>query len=114
MLKGHKVVYLNLRNNNIRSLGCIEIHKLLVSENNEDSCTLESLNLSLNNIGQEGVTQLVPALTQSNCKLNSLNLSVNDINDNGVNQLVEALSHMNCKLSSLNISENKISGEGIN
>ena len=64
--------------NNLQSLGCIEVAKLLRgSEHYQRFCELKRLNLSLNQITDEGVKHLTTALTHTNCKLNSLKLSNN-------------------------------------
>ena len=101
--------------NNLQSLGCIEIAKLLPgNEHNQGFCELKRLNLISNNITDEGVKHLCTALTHTNCKLNSLNLSNNNITDEAVKYLSTALTHTNCKLNSLNLRGNKLTQEGKN
>ena len=104
-----QISLINLSENNIGSLGCVEIVKLFDNSN----CKLSSLNLSDNNITAEGVKQLSNALVNNNCKLSSLNLSSNGITVEGVKQLSNALVNNNCKLSSLNLSGNGITAEGV-
>ena len=100
--------------NNLQSLGCIEIAKLLPgNEHNQGLCKLKRLNLNSNNITAEGVKHLSTALTHTNCKLNSLNLGYNYITAEGVKHLSQALTHTNCKLNSLNLCHNYITDEGV-
>ena len=94
------ILYFDLSENNIPSLGCIEIAKLLSgNEHNHGLFKLNSLNLSDNNITDEAVKHLSTALTHTNCKLNSLALSHNIITGGGVKHLSTALTHTNCKLN---------------
>ena len=104
-----QISLVNLYDNNIGSLGCVEIVKLFDNGN----CKLSSLNLAYNNITAEGVKQLSNALVNNNCKLSSLNLGYNFVSDEGVNQLSNALVNSNCKLSSLNLGDNDITDEGV-
>ena len=104
----------DLNSNNLQSLGCIEIAKLLSdNEHNQGFCELKRLDLSGNNITDEGVKHLSTALTHANCKLNSLNLSRNNITDEGVKHLSTALTHTNCKLNSLDLGRNSITDKGV-
>ena len=104
----------DLRFNNLQSLGCIEIAKLLPgNQHNQGFCELKRLNLGGNNITDEGVKHLSTALTHTNCKLNSLNLEYNNITDEAVKHLSTALTHTNCTLNSLNLGGNNITDEGV-
>ena len=104
----------DLSENNLRSLGCIEIAKLLPgNEHNQGFCELKRLNLGLNNITDKAVKHLATALTHTNCKLNSLNLEYNNITDEGVKHLSTALTNTNCTLNSLNLRGNNITDEGV-
>ena len=108
------ILYFDLSENNIPSLGCIEIAKLLSgNEHNQGLFKLNSLNLSDNNITDEAVKHLSTALTHTNCKLNSLALSHNIITGEGVKHLSTALTHTNCKLNSLYLIYNNITAEGV-
>ena len=108
------ILYFDLSFNNLQSLGCIEIAKLLSdNEHNQGFCELKRLDLSGNNITDEGVKHLSTALTHANCKLNSLNLSRNNITDEGVKHLSTALTHTNCKLNSLDLGRNSITDKGV-
>ena len=108
------ILYFDLSENNIPSLGCFEIAKLLSgNEHNQGLFKLNSLNLSDNNITDEAVKRLSTALTHTNCKLNSLALSHNIITGEGVKHLSTALTHTNCKLNSLYLIYNNITAEGV-
>ena len=84
--------------NNLQSLGCIEIAKLLPgNQHNQGFCELKRLDLASNNITDEGVKHLATALTNTNCTLNSLNLEYNNITDKGKN-LVKSMN-ISCRVS---------------
>ena len=105
----------NLYYNNLQSLGCIEIAKLLPgNQHNQGFCELKTLNLSRNNITDEAVEHLATALIHANCKLNSLHLCNNNITDEGVKHLATALTHINCKLNILGLRDNNITHQGKN
>ena len=104
----------NLSWNNLQSLGCIEIGKLLPgNQHNQGFCELKRLDLWNNNITDEGVKHLATALTDANCTLNSLIVGRNNITDEGVEHLSTALTHTNCKLNSLNLGLDNITDEGV-
>ena len=109
------ILYFDLYHNNLPSLGCIEIAKLLPgNQHNQGFCELKRLNLTSNNITDEGVKHLATALTHTNCTLNSLNLEGNNITDEGVKHLSTALTNTNCTLNSLDLEYNNITDEGKN
>ena len=104
----------DLSSNNLQSLGCIEIVKLLPGNKHcQGLCKVNTLNLSRNKITDKGVQHLSTALTQTNCKLNSLHLDVNNITDKGVEHLSTALTHTNCKLNRLHLGANNITDKGV-
>ena len=109
------MLWINLECNKIGPLGCIEIKNWIVNsdDSNNKYCKLRGINLSINNITDEGVKHLAEALTNNNCKLNSLNLSNSNITDEGVKHLAKALTNNNCKLNSLNLSNINITDEGV-
>ena len=83
--------------NNLQSLGCIEIAKLLPgNQHNQGFCELKTLNLNNNNITDEGVKHLATALTHTNCTLNTLDLRYNKITEKGRNLLYSM--NINCKV----------------
>ena len=105
----------NLNRNNLQSLGCIEIAKLLPgNQHNQGFCKLKRLHLGGNNITDEAVKHLATALTHTNCTLNSLNLEYNNITDEGVKHLSTALTHTNCTLNSLYLGGNNMTDKGKN
>ena len=73
--------------------------------------TLQELNISKNNITDEGAQRLAEAI-QINKTLQELNISKNNITDEGAKRLAEAIQ-VNTTLQELNISKNWISKEGV-
>ncbi|KAL0208034.1 hypothetical protein P9112_010621 [Eukaryota sp. TZLM1-RC] len=76
----------------------------------ESNSTLTQLNLSDNNIADEGASSLARAL-ESNYTLTQMNLSDNNIADEGASSLARALES-NYTLTQLNLSDNNIADEG--
>ena len=108
------ILYFDLRNNNLQSLGCIEIAKLLPgNQHDQGFCELKQFDLGLNSITDEGIKHLTTALTHTNCTLNRLFLASNRITHEGVKHLATALTHTNCKLNSLHLAANNITDEGL-
>ena len=73
--------------------------------------TLQELNISMNKITDEGAKRLAEAI-QINTTLQELNISMNKITDEGAKRLAEAIQ-INTTLQELNISKNWISKEGV-
>lgn len=73
---------------------------------------LMELNLSSNNISDQGVSFLCSVVRDGHCTLNTLDLGSNKIQDQGVSQLSEALRDANCKLTKLRLSGNYITYQG--
>ncbi|KAJ7375826.1 hypothetical protein OS493_038576 [Desmophyllum pertusum] len=73
------------------------------------NCELTVLNLSYNNIGEQGhMSHLRDALQDNNRKLKKLYLSHSKITDQCVKSLCDALQHEKCGVAKLNLSDNKI------
>ena len=100
-----QISFIDLSDNNIGSLVCVEIVKLFDNTN----CQLRGLNLIGNNIDDEGVKQLSNGL--KNSQLSSLYLGWNNIGDEGVKQLSNVLK--NTQLSNLDLRRNNIGDEGV-
>ena len=108
------ILYFDLSFNNLQSLACIEIAKLLSgNEHNQGFCELEFLSLIGAQITDEGVKHLTTALTHPNCKVNTLTLAANQITNEGVKHLSTALTQSNCQLNSLDLARNKITDEEV-
>ena len=104
----------DLSGNNLQSLGCIEIAKLLPgNQHNQGFCELKRLKLAYNRITDEAVKHLSTALTHTNYKLNSLNLGYNNITDEAVKHLSTALTHANRELNSLILLGNNITDKAV-
>ena len=106
------ILCLNLEENNIGPLGCVEIVKFFTSDRNKDN-KLTHLNLWDNNITAEGLTHLTKALMHRECKLTHLDLRYNNITDEGLKHLTEALMHHECKLTYVNLMYNNITDEDL-
>lgn len=73
---------------------------------------LMELNLSSNNISDQGISFLCSVVRDGHCNLTTLHLGFNDIQDQGVSQLSEALRDANCKLTKLRLPGNYIRYQG--
>ena len=107
------ILCMNLDDNNIGPLGCVEIVKFFTSDHNKDNNKLTHLNLMHNNITAEGLKHLTKALMHRECKLTHLYLRDSNITDEGLKHLTEALMHHECKLTHLNLAHNNITAEGL-
>ncbi|ROL54734.1 Ribonuclease inhibitor [Anabarilius grahami] len=74
---------------------------------------LRQLDLSLNKIGNSGVTLLSAVLEDPHCKLEKLRLSDCGVTDEGCAALVSALRSNPSHLKELNLSRNKLGQSGI-
>ena len=106
------ILYMNLEENNIGPLGCVEIVKFFTSDRNKDN-KLTHLNLWDNNITDEGLKHLTEALMHHECKLTYLNLWDNNITAEGLTHLTKALMHRECKLTHLDLTDNNTTAEGL-
>ena len=72
-------------------------------------CKLSHLNLASNSIGEEGVDSLCKVLIEGECTLSYLNIAnIAPMADEAIQKLFETLSKRECKLSQLNLSQNNI------
>ena len=101
-------LYLDLSNNGMGTLGCVEISRALKDVNNK----LTGLSIESNNVGDQGAAQLCDALRHKNCKLIYLNLGNSNIREQGAAHLCNALKDENCKLTSLYLGDNNIGEQG--
>ena len=74
---------------------------------------LMELNLSSNNISDQGVSLLCRVVRDGHCKLTRLHLDDSKIQDQGVSQLSEALRDGNCKLTELSLKSNNMTCKGL-
>ena len=75
--------------------------------------SVNNLNVSCNERGEEGITLLFTLQTSSNCTLTSLNVSHNRLGDRVLKDLPETLTNKNCALTSSDISYNELGDEEI-
>ena len=101
--------YLNLSDNRMGTLGCVEIGRALKDVNNK----LTGLHLDTNNIRDQGTAHLCDALKDKNCKLTHLGLRNNKIGEKGAAHLCDALKDENCKLTNLYLGGNNIGDQGV-
>lgn len=100
---------INLSNNNISSSGLENI----VDNLKNKSCTLKKLNLTNNFIGNEGCL-IIGECFKYNKSLVSLNLSGNNILDDGIVYIAQNLkSEFNTTLKKINFRDNSITSKGI-
>ena len=88
--------------------------KKIVELLSDEKCTLAKLNISNNHIGDEGCTILSQGISKNN-SLIALNLSSNNILNTGIISLAKSLKSEtgNNTIKKLNLSENKIENAGL-
>ena len=88
--------------------------KKIVELLSEEKCSLAKLNISNNNIGDEGCTILSKGIAKNN-SLIALNLSSNNILNKGIIELAKSLKSEtgNKTIKKLNLSKNKIENTGL-
>ena len=104
----NKLTGLSLEDNDIEDQGAAHLCYALKDVNNK----LTGLNLQSNNIGKQGAAHLCDALKDKNCKLINLDLSYDKIGDQGAAHLCDALKDKHCKLTNLNLNFNDIGDQG--
>ena len=103
-----QISHLGLSVNNIDSLGCFNICKLLKYRESQ----LSWLDLTVNQLTEKAVKHLAEAINNNNCQLRTLNLTDNNISNEGAQHLAEAINNNNCQLRTLNLTDNNISHIG--
>lgn len=93
--------------NNISSLGCEFLSKILKNEKNN----IIKLKLDNNPIGNEGLHNLSFGLRQ-NSKIEKLSFNFCGITGEGVKYIQEVLANINCKLRTLKMMGNPLGNEG--
>lgn len=94
---------LTLVDNNIRASGARALAHGLAA----DSCSLHSLDLRLNYIGDEGVVELYRVLTVRNRSLTSINVSSNLCTEMSASALADMLRH-NSVITAVDITCNQL------
>ena len=102
-----KLTKLNLHGNQIS--GLVSLCQALQTP----TCTVTTLDLSINQITYDGVVSLSQALQTPACKVTTLDLSYNQITNAGVVSLCQALQTPTCKVTTLNLSYNQITYDGV-
>ncbi|XP_022803640.1 NACHT, LRR and PYD domains-containing protein 12-like [Stylophora pistillata] len=85
----------------------------LICEQQNAACRASALDLSGNQITDDGVASLCQALQTATRKLPKLVLSGNQITDTGVDSLCQALQTETCGITRLNLSYNQITDAGV-
>ncbi|XP_037646926.1 NACHT, LRR and PYD domains-containing protein 12-like [Sebastes umbrosus] len=78
--------------------------KLISAGLESPHCRLETLSLSWCNLSKRGCGYLASALSEKSSNLRNLDLSNNDLYDTGVNRLSEGLGSLSCRLETLRLS----------
>ena len=73
---------------------------------------MTTLDVSNNNIGNDGATAIADALKSPNCILTTLDVSNNNIGNDGATAIADALKSPNCILTTLDVSNNNIGNDG--
>ena len=95
----HKALkYLHFSSTNIGKKDCEQLAQLLSS-----SQCLETLRIGYNSLASDSIIELVRALSHPNCSLKTLNLSVNPIGDEGAVALAQSITK-NRTITELNLS----------
>ena len=108
VIDAQQISHINLRFNNIGSLGCLEICKFLKCRESQ----LSWLDLVNNSLTEEAAKYLAEAMNNKNCQLRELKLGVNEISDIGAHYLAEAISNNGCQLRKLSLNCTGISDKG--
>ena len=88
------LVELSLSKNQVEASGALQLAKLL----QVSGCSLKSLDLSHNTIGDDGALSIAEAVRDNNDadrSLNKLNVTFNDIGDSGAGNLVDLMDSIN-------------------
>ena len=100
---------LEMSNNRLTHHG---IKKLLsnIKQNESLLKNIIKLNLSYNNIGDEGIEDLITFIEDKNCKLENLDIEGNNLGDKNINKICISIAQsIYTKLTYFNIGKNKIS-----
>lgn len=109
LAKNKTVRFLELLENRITALGCEFIGKVLSPVN---SSPIHTLKLDHNDIGAQGVRNLVNGISMSKT-LNVLSLSYCNIDHHGARPLFELLIYTKSELKELDLMGNHLRNEGI-
>ncbi|XP_022758586.1 protein NLRC3 isoform X2 [Durio zibethinus] len=100
---------LNLRGNNLRKDDAGSLRYALVH-----MPSLEILDLSDNQIEDDGIRSLIPYFTEASrkcCPLTDLNLENCELSSDGVTQLLDVLSTLEMPLNSLSVADNRLGSQ---
>ena len=96
-----------LRVNRLRPGELLALAETLKSE----KCTLHTLDLHYNGVGDEGARALAEALRSDTCTLHTLGLRSNGVGDDGARALAEALRSDTCTLHTLHLNIDAVSDD---
>ena len=100
-------IHLRLSHNHIGPRGCAELAKLVQDGN------LNTLDISYNNVGDQGLKSVSEALQSEECKLQVLNFSGNGITVVGAKHLSNALKSEQCQLTEICLENIQLADEGV-
>ena len=105
---------LELSGNRLSSFGTSKLFKSL-NINKELAYNLKEINLSENKIGNSNINDLIEFICEPKCSLESLNVFGNYLGDKNIIKLCDCISsNISYRLTSLNIGKNNIHDESIN
>ena len=110
-----KIMYLDLTGNRLGNSSCCALLAEILSQND----TIQYLNMSLNDMGADGLSELVKVLYNNkkssssdspqamNTSLKHLDLSANRIGEEGIRQLIDVVKNNN-SLVTISVRSNKV------
>ncbi|CAG6021593.1 unnamed protein product [Menidia menidia] len=104
-----KMQSLRLFDCDLTAVCCPHLRDALMS----DYCSLFELDLSLNELGQEGGLQVCQGLTRPDCALEKLNLTRCELTLAVFKELGSLLRNGTCQLKSLSVGLNKVGDQGV-
>ncbi|KAM4570800.1 NACHT, LRR and PYD domains-containing protein 12 isoform 1-T1 [Fundulus diaphanus] len=88
---------------------CSDLKEVVMSEH----CSLSELELSLNELGQEGALLLCQGLKRPSCPIETLGLTRCDLTPAVFEELASVLKNGTCRIKSLHLAINKVGDQGV-
>lgn len=100
---------LGLFDNGLTGACCTSLKEVFLSEH----CSLSELDLSLNDLGQEGALLLCQGLKRPNCPIETLGLTRCELTPPVFEELGSVLKNGTCQIKSLLLAINKVGDQGV-